>query len=749
MSLITSKILSAAGRKSPLPIEEVFRTHLYVGTGASQLIAEGIDLQTHGGLVWTKVRNSNTYSHVLTSSFNGWLDTRISNGDQASAYAGAGFTTSGFNTIAAFGDNTNWIGRKFVSWVFRRAPRFFDVVSYTGNGQSNRVINHNLRVKPGFIVIKAINSGGGDWYTFARIEDGKYVQSMRLNATSSSGSSIVNENTLISLTNSTFAPNDVFSWTATNATGTPYVAYLFAHDPLGPSNDGSDSLIQCGGYVGNATTTEIEVEVGFEPQWLLIKSISSDSNWVILDTERAIAEDGGDFALYTNSNSSESRLSLVDIRTNGFSIKSSSVDVNAAPSYTTTATIVASSTRGPQVQDSVKQTTSISPCYIFGTHVAGEWISYDLGFEGTANQVTYRNTPSSSHAPTSVKIQTSTDNINWNDVTTYADNGSLTLQTITFSNTTSRYWRIFQNSNTRGNSNGNEWHFNNVRIRLNGTEVMPLNAEKNMIYMAIRKPDSQNEQLYTVAGNYSWTAPQGVTSVSVVAVGGGGGAGYTAGGGGGLVWANNISVTPGNSYSIVVGNNGGNFGAGGNSTAFGLIAYGGGGGSSSSSGAGRIAAGGTYFTNGYADAGGGNGGYGGDPSDTNNWQGGGGAGGYTGNGGNGGTSSSPIGVSGSGGGGGGGYYGDNSGRGGAGGVGLYGLKENGVGGSSTTSHATGGSGGGGARPNGSLQYINGGNFGGGGAWTGGSQGGSGAVRIIWPGNERQFPSTNVGVIYIE
>lgn len=256
------------------------------------------------------------------------------------------------------------------------------------------------------------------------------------------------------------------------------------------------------------------------------------------------------------------------------------------------------------------------------------------------------------------------------------------------------------------------------------------------------------ESLYTTPGSYTWTCPTGVTSVSVVAVGGGGGAGYTAGGGGGLVWANNISVTPGNTYTIVAGAKGAGFGAGGNSTAFGLIAYGGGGGSASSSGAGRIAAGGTYFTNSYPDAGGGNGGSGGDPSDTGNWQGGGGAGGYTGNGGNGGTSGSPVGVNGSGGGGGGGYYGDNNGRGGAGGVGLYGIKENGVGGQSSAVHATGGSGGGGPRPNGSNQFIYGGNYGGGGAWTGGSEGGGGAVRIVWPGNVRKFPNINIGEIQL-
>lgn len=74
------------------------------------------------------------------------------------------------------------------------------------------------------------------------------------------------------------------------------------------------------------------------------------------------------------------------------------------------------------------------------------------------------------------------------------------------------------------------------------------------------------EVLYDTPGTYSWTAPAGVTSVSVVCIGGGGSGsrGYSpatnqsrqGGGGAGLGWKNNISVTPGQSYTVVVGQGG-------------------------------------------------------------------------------------------------------------------------------------------------------------------------------------------------
>lgn len=75
-------------------------------------------------------------------------------------------------------------------------------------------------------------------------------------------------------------------------------------------------------------------------------------------------------------------------------------------------------------------------------------------------------------------------------------------------------------------------------------------------------------QLFDTPGTYTWTAPAGVTSVNVVAIGGGGGGGVgrgtsdgqaqsaAGGGGGGLGWKNNIPVTPGSTYTVVVGSGG-------------------------------------------------------------------------------------------------------------------------------------------------------------------------------------------------
>lgn len=287
----------------------------------------------------------------------------------------------------------------------------------------------------------------------------------------------------------------------------------------------------------------------------------------------------------------------------------------------------------------------------------------------------------------------------------------------------------------------------------NASGTGPASAASNSVAPA----DIVGQQAYTTAGTYSWVAPTGVSSVSAVVVGGGGGGDSTGSlsrgaGGGALAYKNNVSVTPGSSYTVVVGSGG--LGAfwnsrssadstnGGLSSVFGVSA---GGGIKGASGA----AGGTA-TGGDANRSGGEGG----PSPAGQ-TGGGGAAGYSGNGGAGGTSAG-NGVSGSGGGGGGGGSGNPWGAGGqGGGVGILGEGSNGTGGSSGTSAGGGGGGSGGQAGSNGNVASSAGLYGGGGAGAGGGvtvgtlnngphMGAGGAVRIIWPGTTRSFPSTNTG-----
>lgn len=293
----------------------------------------------------------------------------------------------------------------------------------------------------------------------------------------------------------------------------------------------------------------------------------------------------------------------------------------------------------------------------------------------------------------------------------------------------------------------------------------PASASSNVI-----TPAAIGQEAFTSAGTYTWVAPAGVTSVCVVCAGGGGqgrgsnvnNTGGAGGGGGGLGYKNNITVVPGNSYTVVVG-------AGGDNPTVGPSANGANGGDSYFISLATVAGYGGLNSNGttggaggtYTGDGGGNGGQGGAGAGSGSYSvngGGGGAGGYAGAGGRGAGTNSNTGANGSGGGGGGGTRGSqrtDSGidwwwsGGSGGGVGVLGQGSNGTGGGSTpnsigrfTPAATAGSGGsgdfhgGGGGASGRGYIADGGS-------NAGLSGGVGAVRIIW-GAGRAFPSTNTG-----
>lgn len=231
-------------------------------------------------------------------------------------------------------------------------------------------------------------------------------------------------------------------------------------------------------------------------------------------------------------------------------------------------------------------------------------------------------------------------------------------------------------------------------------------SANQQVSIAISSGEPTGQALFTSSA--VWVCPPGVTSVSVVCVGAGGNsAGGWAAAGGALAYKNNVAVTPGISYTIVVGTPQAGYGI--STSAFGCVANG-----ATSENKGGTPQG-TYNGGG---AGGDGGGFSG---------GGGGAGGYSGKGGNGDFSSGGAGQGGAGGGGCRNGYSGYCGYGG--GVGVYGMGASGA--ASTDTSYTGKPGSGGS----------GNSYGGGGASTTYTEGGGGAVRIIWPGNLRQFPST--------
>jgi len=134
--------------------------------------------------------------------------------------------------------------------------------------------------------------------------------------------------------NDTLPTSTVFSLgtdSSVNTNGATYVAYLFAHDPLGPSGDGSDGLIACGSYQGNGSTTGPVINLGWEPQWLLVKRFDGLGDWNLLDNMRGFVVGGADAELNpNNSNAEGATLTFVSPTATGFQLNTTDAGYNAS-----------------------------------------------------------------------------------------------------------------------------------------------------------------------------------------------------------------------------------------------------------------------------------------------------------------------------------------------------------------------------------------------------------------------------------
>jgi len=301
----------------PNYIEDVFSTYLYTGNGSTQTITNGIDLSGKGGLVWCKARTTGGLYHTLTDTATGASKALFSN-DTSSQLSGNYVTAFGA-TGFSIGNNgyLNYNNEPTVSWTFRKQPKFFDVVTYTGNGSlPNQLISHNLGSVPGCIIIKATNAAR-NWIVWHRGNGTTNYTGFSLNLTAASAASVASGDLP---TATQFKPGAFFDpdYNGANETGITYVAYLFAHNAGGFGLTGTDNVISCGTFTTTATAQEINL--GYEPQWLLWKFTNTGSAWYLTDNMRGFVADrsGGTVVLNPNSSAAEQAWGEVGPTATGF-----------------------------------------------------------------------------------------------------------------------------------------------------------------------------------------------------------------------------------------------------------------------------------------------------------------------------------------------------------------------------------------------------------------------------------------------
>ena len=328
MSKLAKALTAAAGNAGGgnLYVEDVFSTYLYTGNGTTQTITNDIDLDGEGGLVWNKLRAS-AGDHTLYDTARGVKKELQSNttGAQVSRSTGGvtAFNSNGF-AITKGDSNDNISGETYASWTFRKAEKFFDVVTWTGDGVAGREIAHNLGSAPAVIIIKSVSFANNWLYNHNFGASGYDLLYLDL-ANAKSSQTYASGAIQAQPTDSSFTLKNSNS---VNGSGNTYVAYLFASDAGGFGDDGSESIIKCGSFTTDASGAGlVGPDLGFEPQWVLLKNATSTASggWWIFDVMRGFtASGGGTSYLLANSSGAEGTFGgeTLNITSNGFTMPS-------------------------------------------------------------------------------------------------------------------------------------------------------------------------------------------------------------------------------------------------------------------------------------------------------------------------------------------------------------------------------------------------------------------------------------------
>ena len=277
MSNVANVALAGSGDPATAPgggggapdVDDVFSIDLYTGNGSSTTITNDIDFDTNGGMVINKGR-------VGASNF--WLSDTERDLDDALIINEDLFELSKPNNLTAFntdgvtfGDQWNYNNSTYALYSFMKSASFFDVVTYTGTS-ADQTISHSLGVTPGMIWVKDRDTS--DQFVVFHSESGNSVHHNLRNANETTSSTKFNG---YDPTDTDFQVNG--NDTGVNVNGNRYVAYIFAND----TSDGG--IIRTGTYTGNGSSSGPSINVGWEPQWVMVFS-SQNTGVITADTTR-------------------------------------------------------------------------------------------------------------------------------------------------------------------------------------------------------------------------------------------------------------------------------------------------------------------------------------------------------------------------------------------------------------------------------------------------------------------------------
>lgn len=308
---------------SPTPsggyVDDVFSTYVYRGNGVNRSFVTGQNLLADGGMVWTKGR-SGTYGatdHYLFHTERGsdiFLSTNTTNGQGAFT---AGTSVSSFNNDGfSIGTSpyVNDSSTKYVSWVFKNAPKFYGHQVVTKSAGSNASVSFPELGELGMVRVKHI-SDAGNWYVWHRSLPAGYLLFGEATSVAFLSNYITVFGTTVTLTDNVLSNGQ-------------YLVEAFAHDTA------LDGIVQCGSFETSGTVDpNAVISLGWEPQYVLYKKINGTSDWGVFDSYRGFYSSdsiGGPPSprLSGNSSSAETTSAFAHPTATGFRTDTSATSEN-------------------------------------------------------------------------------------------------------------------------------------------------------------------------------------------------------------------------------------------------------------------------------------------------------------------------------------------------------------------------------------------------------------------------------------
>jgi len=284
--------------KTPTAGTEVFDPDAYTATSNSETVTTGFPVDLFLGLQ----RNGTAYKNVVFDRLRtGTVGLNTASTDDDENYAQYALS---LDNNTGFTDNNLTSGQQIISYAFKRASKFFDMVTWTGSTSNSTAVNHNLTVIPE-LAIRKRRDANQNWYVWHKDWSANgYNGNITLNSNSEGYN---NDSAFYSALTNTQITQGV------NNTGT-FICYLFAT---------LAGISKVGSYSG--TGSAINVDCGFSngARFILIKRANGSGDWYVYDSARGIVA-GNDPYLLLNSTAVEvTNTDYIDPLASGFTVTSS------------------------------------------------------------------------------------------------------------------------------------------------------------------------------------------------------------------------------------------------------------------------------------------------------------------------------------------------------------------------------------------------------------------------------------------